>query len=84
MYVTCDVCGEEIEIINMSYSQADYDEPEDFDFDFAEEHPCQDNWTDKQQEDFDAKVYEAYHDDIHYPDESDVFDYGDLDKIQFE
>lgn len=63
MYVTCDKCGEEIEIVDIYAFRGSYDEPPSFEYGFAEDHPCQETWTDKEQDDFDKKVYDSYSDE---------------------
>ena len=61
MYIDCPKCGEEIDVIITSRGRSGgyFEPPEPAEYDFAEEHPCQSTWTDKEQEIFDNRVWDA-------------------------
>ena len=59
MFIECPKCKEEIDVMVTSFgSQGSYFEPpESGEYDFEQEHPCSESWTDAEWEKFDEEVW---------------------------
>ena len=61
MFIECPSCLDEIDvrITSSGRSGGYFEPPEPAEYEFESEHPCADSWTDKEQEIFDNRVWDA-------------------------
>lgn len=69
MFIECPKCQVEIDVsVHRGHQGSYFDPPEPDEYDFEEEHPCAETWTDAEQEIFDKRVADAMEDYNSEPD----------------